>query len=176
MYSLPQAGKIANNALVPYLASHGYHQCTHTPGLFKHSTRPIIFSLVVNDFGVQYVGCKNAQHLADIIAAKYKMTTDWTGNLNVGITLKWGYLKQTVDLSMPGYVAKALQPPNRPQNSPSEWTEPTYGQHAPPNPWMPPGQLAFRKSLVSSSTTDAQWTTPSLLPTVALQLPKPRAL
>jgi hypothetical protein len=47
--------------------------------------RPVMFSLVVDDFGVQYVGCENAQHLANIIAAKYKMTTDWTGNLYVGI-------------------------------------------------------------------------------------------
>jgi hypothetical protein len=137
MYGLPQAGQIANDALVPYLALHGYHQCTHTPGLFKHSTCPVIFSLVVDDFGVQYVGCENAQHLANIIAAKYKMTTDWMGNLYVGITLHWDYLHRTVDMSMPGYVAKALQrfdiqAPNRPQHSPFEWVEPTYGQHACP--------------------------------------------
>jgi hypothetical protein len=92
MYGLPQAGKIANDALVPYLALHGYHQCTHTPGLFKHSICPVIFSLVVDNFGVQYVGLENAQHLANIIATKYKMTTDWTGNLYVGITLHWDYL------------------------------------------------------------------------------------
>jgi hypothetical protein len=52
IYGLPQASKTANNALVPYLALQGYHQCSHTPGLFKHSTRPVLFSLVVNDFGV----------------------------------------------------------------------------------------------------------------------------
>jgi hypothetical protein len=140
MYGLPQAGKIANDALVPYLASHGYHQCSHTPGLFKHSTRPVLFSLVVDDFGVQYVGKEHAQHLADVIAAKYKMTTDWKGELYVGISLHWDYNNRTVDLSMPGYVAKALQrfeinPPTRPQHSPSEWTEPIYGKHvqlAPP--------------------------------------------
>jgi hypothetical protein len=91
MYGLPQAGKIANGALVPYLALHGYHQCTYTPGLFKHSTCPVIFSLVVDDFGIQYAGRENAKHLADIFATKYKMTTDWTGNLYVGITLHWDY-------------------------------------------------------------------------------------
>jgi hypothetical protein len=70
MYGLPQAGKIANNKLVPHLASHGYHQCKHTPGHFCHKTCPILFSLVVDNFGVQYVGCKHAKHLASIIATK----------------------------------------------------------------------------------------------------------
>jgi hypothetical protein len=108
MYGLPQAGRLASDELVPYLAKHGYHQLEHTPGLFKHEVRPVIFSLVVDDFGVQYVGRENAQHLVDVIAAKYKMTTDWTGALYCGVTLKWDYKARTVDLSMPGYVAKAL--------------------------------------------------------------------
>jgi hypothetical protein len=133
MYGLPQAGKIANNKLVPHLASHSYHQCKHTPGLFCHKTCPILFSLVVDGFGVQYGGRKHAKHLASIIAAKYKMTTDWTGNLYCGITLKWDYVKQTVELSMPGYVAKALQlfqliPPACLQHAPSPFSEPVYSQ------------------------------------------------
>jgi Reverse transcriptase (RNA-dependent DNA polymerase) len=52
MYGLPQAGRIANDELVPYLDQHGYRQSEHTPGLFRHDTRPILFSLVVDDFGV----------------------------------------------------------------------------------------------------------------------------
>ena len=51
MYGLPQAGQLANDELVPYLATHGYHQCKRTPGLFVHTTRPVAFSLVVDDFG-----------------------------------------------------------------------------------------------------------------------------
>jgi len=54
MYGLPQAGILANNELVPHLAAAGYHQCTHTHGLFKHTTRPIMFALVVDDFGTGY--------------------------------------------------------------------------------------------------------------------------
>ena len=55
MYGLPQAGKVANDELVQHLAEFGYAPCKHTPGLFKHESRPILFSLVVDDFGVQYV-------------------------------------------------------------------------------------------------------------------------
>jgi hypothetical protein len=131
MYGLPQAGRIANDALVPYLAQNGYHQLEHTPGLFKHETRPILFSLVVDDFGVQYTGTEHAQHLVDVIAAKYKMTTDWTGSLYCGITLDWDYTARTVDLSMPGYITKALArfehpKPSQPQHAPSAWSQPVY--------------------------------------------------
>jgi hypothetical protein len=59
-----------------------------------------MFCLVVDDFGVQYVGKDHAQLL---------MTTDWTGASYCGLTLSWGYDKHTVDLSMPNYLAQALQ-------------------------------------------------------------------
>ena len=35
----------------------------HTPGLFKHESRPINFSLVVDDFGVLYRSKADAKHL-----------------------------------------------------------------------------------------------------------------
>jgi hypothetical protein len=34
----------------------GYHKCNNTPGLWKYKTRPISFTLVVDDFGVKFVG------------------------------------------------------------------------------------------------------------------------
>jgi hypothetical protein len=79
MYGFPQAGRIANDELVPHLAAHGFVQAKHTPGSFSHETRPIFFSLVVDDFGVKYVGKEHAEHLRDVIASKYKMITDWSG-------------------------------------------------------------------------------------------------
>ena len=36
MYGLPQAGIIANDQLKTNLANHGYYQCRHTPGLWRH--------------------------------------------------------------------------------------------------------------------------------------------
>ena len=56
MYGVPQAGKLANDLLTARLAPHGYYQCQHTPGLWRHKWRPILYSLVVDDFGVKYVG------------------------------------------------------------------------------------------------------------------------
>jgi hypothetical protein len=136
MYGLPQSGKIANDELVPHLAKSGYEQCLHTHGFFRHKTRPISFCLVVDDYGVKYVGRKHTKHLRDCIASKYKMTTDWSGTLYLGITLKWDYQARTVELSMPGYVEKALnqfahKPPPQPQHAPHAWIKPSYGAATP---------------------------------------------
>ena len=98
MCGLPQAGRrITNDALVPHLAKHGHIQSKHTHGLFNHKTRPVSFSLVVDDFGVKYVGKENAQHLVDTLSSKCTITTDWDGTLYCGITLKWDYHNRTVD-------------------------------------------------------------------------------
>ena len=132
MCGLPQAGRIANDALVPCLAKHGCIQSKCTHGLFNHKTRPVSFSLVVDDFGVKYVRKENTQHLVDTLANKCTITTDWDVNLYCGITLHWDHNNRTVDLSMPGYIAKALQrfqhpTPERPEHSPHEWIQPNYG-------------------------------------------------
>jgi hypothetical protein len=50
MYGLPQAGIITQQLLKERLQKHGYHQSQTTPGLWKHDTRPICFSLIVDNF------------------------------------------------------------------------------------------------------------------------------
>jgi hypothetical protein len=60
MYKLPQVGIIAQELLADQLKLHGYSQSNTTPGLWKHKSCPLVFSLVVNDFGVKYVGKENA--------------------------------------------------------------------------------------------------------------------
>jgi hypothetical protein len=72
MYSLPQAGIIAQQLLKERLQTDGYRQSKTTPGLWQHDTRPISFSLVVDDFRVKYVGEENAQHLLDTVRKYYK--------------------------------------------------------------------------------------------------------
>jgi hypothetical protein len=59
--------------------------------------------LVVNDFGVKYVGREYNDHLIKCIKEKYELTEDWTGNLYCGIKLLWNYKACTLDISMPGY-------------------------------------------------------------------------
>jgi hypothetical protein len=63
MYGLPQAGRLSQIRLIEHLARHGYRQCPNTPCLFRHRSRDIIFSLVVDDFGVRYGSQSDIDHL-----------------------------------------------------------------------------------------------------------------
>ena len=109
MYGLPQAGLLANQLLEKRLNKHGYHQSKLVPGLWTHDWRPVQFTLVVDDFGVKYVGKEHALHLKKALEADYTVTTEWEGKRYIGITLDWDYKRRQVHLSMPNYVTKALK-------------------------------------------------------------------
>jgi hypothetical protein len=81
MHGLPQTGILANQLIAHRLAIHGYHQTKCTPGLWRHVTRPIQFTLVLDDFDVQYVGKEHAQHLSDALETDYTVSKHWTGGL-----------------------------------------------------------------------------------------------
>jgi hypothetical protein len=132
MYGLPHAGLIAYERLVKHLELYGYHPSRHTDGLWTHETRPILFSLVVDDFGIQYVGREHADHLLNALRDLYTVTVDWAGTKYLGLNLAWDYNARTVDISMPSYIPDALhrfqhhKPPYS-EDSPHTWTKPTYG-------------------------------------------------
>jgi hypothetical protein len=96
VWGLPQAGILANKKLRQKLALFGYHKCIDTPGLWKHESRPLTFTLVVDDFGVKYEKKEDADHLISSIKSTYRLTKDWMGNLYCGITLDWDYVNQTL--------------------------------------------------------------------------------
>ena len=76
MYGLPQSGILANKLLKVRLATRGYEELPHTPGLFKHKTRPVWFTLVVDDFGIKYIGRENAEHLIETLKDFYEVEVD----------------------------------------------------------------------------------------------------
>ena len=132
MYGLPQAGLLANELLEKRLNKNGYKQSKLVPGLWKHDWRPIQFTLVGDDFGVKYVGKEHALHLKATLEEHYKVTNDWEGKRYIGITLDWDYKCRQVHLSMPGYVAKALeqfqhQKSTKKQNAPFPCARIIYG-------------------------------------------------
>jgi hypothetical protein len=119
MYGLPQEGLITKILLAKILAKHGYIPVPHTHGLWTHTWHPIKFSLVVDDFGVMYVGREHAEHLNVALEENYEISTDWDGALYCGIKLTWNYASRTVDLSMSGYIFDVLHrfhppPPDTP--------------------------------------------------------------
>jgi hypothetical protein len=109
VWGLPQAGILANKRLHRNLASFGYYESVNTPGLWGHESRPLTFTLVVDDFEVKFVNKDDVNHLISSISTTYKLTKDWTGNLYCSIMLKWDYVARTVDISMQGYIKKKLQ-------------------------------------------------------------------
>ncbi len=109
MYGLTQAGLLVNKLLEQRLNDHCYFQSKLVPGLWKHITRPISFTLIVNNFGLKYVGKEYVDHLMSTLQEHYETKADWTGNRYIGIHLAWDYKKGPVHLYMPGYVQKALK-------------------------------------------------------------------
>jgi hypothetical protein len=132
MYGLKEAAILAYEQLRDHLAPFGYAPVTHTPGLWRHATKPTTFTLAVDDFGIKFFSQSDADHLLDALRTKYDLTVDWTGTSYLGFTINWDYDAGHVDISMPEYVPKALQtlrhpPPLAPQHAPHLWTVPAYG-------------------------------------------------
>ena len=134
-YGLKQSGKIAHDDLVQHLAKYGYKKLPFTEGLFKHETRDIAFSLVVDDFAIKYTHKEDADHLIECMGAKYPFKVDWEAKQYIGIHLKWNYADddRSVTLSMPDYVTEALAElkhatPKQHYYGPSHMEEPAYGQ------------------------------------------------
>eukprot|EP00957_Ditylum_brightwellii_P187060 14246215-Ditylum_brightwellii.AAC.1 len=73
IYGLPQAGKTANDILKQHLALYGYYEVSHTPGLWHHTHRPVTFTLVVDDFGIKFVGDRHLNHLLNILKSYYTL-------------------------------------------------------------------------------------------------------
>jgi hypothetical protein len=103
-------------------------------GIWTRYTGDVTFCLIVDDVGIKYTNCCDAKHLLVALQALYVVTTDWTGSLYIAVKIDWDYHNKTVDISMPGYINKALnrfqhKTFGRSQHSPHAWTKPQYGSH-----------------------------------------------
>jgi hypothetical protein len=58
-YGLPQAGILANDLLCSRLLTEGFYAAS-TPGLWRHKWHPLRFRLIVNNFGIEYVGIEHS--------------------------------------------------------------------------------------------------------------------
>ena len=104
MYGLPQAAIIAYEQLCVHLEKADYLPIPGTSCMFRHSTRPTVFCLCVDDFGIKYFSKADALHLLNHLGKKYDYTTDWSGTHFCGLKYDWNYDKKYVDVSLPGYV------------------------------------------------------------------------
>jgi hypothetical protein len=83
MYGLKQAGVLANQLLQKRLKPLGYYLERHTPGLWLYNTKPMAFSLVVDEFAAKYVTTADAHHLRNALLRHYEITTDWWGKFTL---------------------------------------------------------------------------------------------
>jgi len=80
MYGLKQAAILAYEFLSTLLKNAGYQPITGTLGLWKHVTKPTVFCLCVDDFGVKYFSDHDLQHLRQAIEKQYTCKVDKSGN------------------------------------------------------------------------------------------------
>ena len=75
-YGLPQSGIMKNKQLRNRPEKEGYYEAHTTPGLWRHKWRPVQFCLIVDDFGVEYVGNQHYDHLATILKQYHNINED----------------------------------------------------------------------------------------------------
>ena len=66
-HGLPQVGKLAYDLLTQYFATHGYYACAITPDLFHHNLCLITFSLIVNEYRVEYIMKEHTKRLVSTL-------------------------------------------------------------------------------------------------------------
>ena len=108
MPGLKQAGKITNNWLITHLSKYSYSIYARTLALWRHTTRPVTFTLFVDDFVIKYKVQQHVEHLLDALQDMYMIMVDWKGTLCLGLTIQWNYTNGQVTISMPGYIAALL--------------------------------------------------------------------
>ena len=133
MYGLKQAAILAYDHLSTLLKAGGYSPIIGSLGMWKHHTRPTIFCLCVDDFGVKYYSKDDLLHLKTTVEKCYTCKVDWQGCNFLGYTIHWDYDKVFVDISMPGYLSSALTklqyvPKVHPQYTPHEFNAVKYSK------------------------------------------------
>ena len=123
---------LSNKLLEQHLNKADYYQCPTTPGLWRHRWSPILFCLIVDGFGIEYVGKRHANHLCGILLEHYELTQDWSGSRFSGIDLTWDYTNRNCRLSIKNYIKNLLLKwghtiPSKPQHYPFRHAPIIYG-------------------------------------------------
>ena len=108
MYGLKEAGCVAFQNLVKNLEPAGYEPIPFTPGLWRHKARKTTFTLVVDNFSITYFNNEDLEHFLNALKSSYTISVDRSGSNYCGLKIDCNYAKQYVDISMPGYIGKAL--------------------------------------------------------------------
>jgi hypothetical protein len=95
-HNLPQAGILANNPLCSHLEAKGFYEVASTPGLWHHKWQPILFCLIVDNFGVEYVGLEHFKYLLGVLKKIHGVQYNVASNKFTGIDIEWDYAAAAV--------------------------------------------------------------------------------
>jgi hypothetical protein len=131
-YGLPQAGILANNLLCSRLKAEGFYEVASLPGLWCHKWQPIQFCLIVDNFGVEYVGLEHFNYLFSVLKKSHGVQYNMAGDKFAGMDIEWDYAACCCRISMPGYISTLLLKfkhphPAKLQLSPYKCLPITYG-------------------------------------------------
>ncbi len=71
LHGLLQSGMLANKLLKERLEECRFVEVPHIPGLFKHYSQPVWFTLIVDNSGIKCQGSEHCKHLLNIIKSFY---------------------------------------------------------------------------------------------------------
>ena len=96
------------------------------------SGRPIQFCLIVDNFGVEYVGMEHFDYLRNLLQKYHGVQFNMAGDKFAGISVKWDSIHRRCRLSMPGYIDNLLlkvkhRRPSKPRLSPYKCSPISYG-------------------------------------------------
>ena len=116
IYGMDDAGRISQQNLINHLAPHDYYMCRHTPGLFRHRTRPkFVFITWVDDFLIKSdPSTDDLDHFLTILALKYpiKVAKSASSYISYRISLQRHPTTPSLDsltIDMRGYVNAGLE-------------------------------------------------------------------
>ena len=105
--------------------------------------RLILLSLLVDNFGVKYVGKFHSDHLALVLKQYHTITIYWDAKKYAGIIIKWNYTKRTCRLILENYIRDVLT---------------KYGHPMGPIPSFPPKRTpSLTLNFMESSESKELW-------------------
>jgi hypothetical protein len=86
----------------------GFYKAASTPGLWCHKWRPLQFCLIVDDFGVEYVGIEHFYFFLELLKKIHGVQCNMARDKLAGIAIQWDYPGKCCRLSMPRYINNLL--------------------------------------------------------------------
>jgi hypothetical protein len=107
-----------------------------TPGLWRHQTKQTTLPSALTTLTSN---TSAANHLINAVKTNCGLAIHWTRDLYCGLSLNWHYDKGYLNVSMPGYVKRALKTFEHPapvklRCALHKWIEPAYGSQTPQSP------------------------------------------